>query len=393
MRILMVSPFLPDAAAQHGGGVYLSSLALALAAKAELGLVAFLRRGEQERLDSDAGPWRWRGTLPYRERPPQGRLRHQLRLLWHWRHLPLVAAKHWHPAMPSLLLRALAEFRPEVVLVEMAQMAQYLPYLCSVPTVLTDHESGAPSCTRTGLGALGDRRDARLWRRYVQRFYPLATVLQTVTAEDAMSLSAALGREVHVRPPSFLVPDAPVSPGQAPPRSLFLGDYSHPPNTEAAGVLVRDVLPRLRASDPTAELWLAGPHQDRLQALADCPGVRLLGFVPDLHALFGRVRLLLAPLWSGGGFRMKVLAALAHGLPVVTNALGARGCTAPTPARTIVEGPQELADAALELLRSPTQAAAAGRAAFAWARDNLTGEAVARAQLECAAHLVAARSA
>jgi glycosyltransferase involved in cell wall biosynthesis len=184
-----------------------------------------------------------------------------------------------------------------------------------------------------------------------------------------------------------------VSPEHAPPRSLFLGDYSHPPNTEAAGVLVRDVLPRLRAGDPTAELWLAGPHQDRLQPLADCPGVRLLGFVPDLHALFGRVRLLLAPLWSGGGFRMKVLAALAHGLPVVTNALGARGCTAPTPARTIVEGPQELADAALELLRSPTQAAAAGRAAFAWARANLTGEAVARAQLECAAHLVGARSA
>lgn len=394
MRILMVSPFLPDAAAQHGGGVYLSSLALALATKTELGLVTLLRRGEQERLDADAGPWRWRGTLPYRERPPQqGRLRHQLRLLWHWRRLPLVAAKHWHPAMPGLLQRAQAEFRPEVVLVEMAQMAQYLPFLRGVPTVLTDHESGAPSCTRTGLGTLGDRRDAILWRRYVRRFYPLATVLQTVTTEDARSLSSALGREVLVRPPSFLVPDAPVSPEQAPPRSLFLGDYSHPPNTEAAGVLVRDVLPRLRAADPTAELWLAGPHQDRLQPLADTPGVRLLGFVPDLHALFGGVRLLLAPLWSGGGFRMKVLAALAHGLPVVTNALGARGCNAPRPARTIVEGPQELADAALELLRSPTQAAAAGRAAFAWARANLTGDAVARVQLECAAHLVAARPA
>ena len=155
-------------------------------------------------------------------------------------------------------------------------------------------------------------------------------------------------------------------------------------------MLVRDVLPRLRAADPTAELWLAGPNQERLAPLAQHPGVRLVGFVPDLHALFGQVRMLLAPLFSGGGFRMKSLAALAHGLPVVTNQLGARGCDAPAPGRTSAEGAEGRAAAARALRGSPTAAAAAGRSAFAWAKANLAGEAVAERQLERAQQLILA---
>jgi glycosyltransferase involved in cell wall biosynthesis len=383
LRILLLAPFVPDRQAAHGGGIYLATLAAALAGRAQLGLVALSRPTDEPRLRAAAPPWQYQRLLPHLDVPEQRRrLSRRLRMLWYWRTLPLVAAKHWHPAMPALLERALAEFRPDVVFVEMAQMAQYLPYLHGTPTVLTDHEAGCPANTQTGLGAIGDRRDCRLWHHYAKRFYPLASMLQTVTSEDATALQQLTGRPVEVRPPTFDVPEHPVSPADAPPRALFLGDYNHRPNPEAAAMLVREVLPLLRAADPAAELWLAGPHSEHVQPLASAPGVRVLGFVPDLHGLFGQVRLLLAPLLSGGGFRMKSVAALAHGLPVVTNQLGARGCTAPAPGRTIVEGPRALADATIELMRSPTAAGTAGRSAFEWARDHLTGEAVAATQLE-----------
>lgn len=391
LRILLLSPFVPDRTAAHGGGIYLATLAAALARQAEIGLVALSRPTDAPRLRGADTPWRYQQLLPHLDVPEQrDRLAHRLRMLWYWRRLPLVAAKHWQPQMPALLARARAEFRPDVVFVEMAQMAQYLPYLRGIPTVLTDHEAGCPANTQTGLGAIGDRRDCRLWRDYARRYYPQASLLQTVTAEDAETLQGLVGRAVEVRHPTFDVPGVPVAPGTAPARALFLGDYNHRPNPEAAAMLVRDVLPLLRAADPAAELWLAGSHSEHVQSLANAPGVRLLGFVPDLHGLFGQVRLLLAPLLSGGGFRMKSVAALAHGLPVVTNRLGARGCTAPAPARTIAEGPRALADAAIELLRSPPAAAAAGRAAFQWARDNLTGDVVATTQVQRAARLLPA---
>ena len=72
-------------------------------------------------------------------------------------------------------------------------------------------------------------------------------------------------------------------------------------------------------------LRLAGAHSERVRALGELPGVEVVGFVPDLHALLASVRFVLSPVYSGDGVRMKNLVALAHGVPVVTNRLGARG--------------------------------------------------------------------
>jgi glycosyltransferase involved in cell wall biosynthesis len=125
-----------------------------------------------------------------------------------------------------------------------------------------------------------------------------------------------------------------------------------------------------------------------VEELGALPGVRVLGFVEDLGELLAQGRLLLAPLFSGAGTRIKVLTALAHGLPVVSNALGLRGIGAKAPAVQRREGLLELVDAALELLRSPPLAQRAGTAARRWAEQNLSAEAVAHLQLQRAADLV-----
>jgi len=391
MRLLVVAPFVPNPRAKHGGGAYLGSLAGALGKQAGIGLVALATPDEETNPDQTV-PWQWR-RLVVTPAPRRGLLRlpHQLRMLWHWRHLPLVAAKAWHPDVVRAIAAARAEWRPDAALVEMAQMAQYLPALHGLPTVLTDHENGCPANTRTGLGPAGDRRDRALWQRYVRHFYAMADVVQALTAEDAHDLHVLLGRDVEVRPPVHETPPQPASPALAPPRALFLGDYRHQPNPEAARVLVRDVLPAVRQAVPSAELWLAGPNGDGLADLASAPGVRILGFVPDLASLFRDVRMVLAPVWSGGGFRMKSLAALAHGVPVVTNALGARGCMPPVAARVVVESVADLAAATVTWLRDASAAGLAGAAAYAWARQELAVGAVATRQLTRLRRLVDAR--
>lgn len=388
MRILFLTPFAPDPEAPHGGGSYLGSLAAALAHRAELGLVHLEAAHEPA---SAAIAWQWRAAAEFEGDPARGGA-HRLRMLWRWRSRPLLAAKYWNPRLVPLLERARREFAPDVVLAELALMAQYLPYVGGAPSILTDHEAGIPGNAATGLGRLADRRDRRLWRRYLREHCARATLLQALTAEDAHTLGELLGREVLVRPPCVPVPERPVDPGRAPPRALFLGDYGHRPNPEAAERLVRDVLPRMREALPATELWLAGARAERIAHLAGAPGVRIRGFVPDLHALFGEVRVLLAPLWSGAGFRVKVATALAHGLPTVSNALGARGCAAPAAALRVAESPAELADAALGFLRAADAARAAGHSAHAWARTTLAPDAVARLQLERAQALIGARA-
>ncbi|HEB53248.1 MAG TPA: glycosyltransferase [bacterium] len=375
MRILFLTPFLPDPAAGHGGGSYLGALAEGLAKHAELGLVHLSHASDGVPQDL----WSWRAAAAY-PGEPRGAV-HRLRMLRRWLSRPLLAAKYHQPAILPLLAQAEAHFRPDVALVEMAQMAQYLQHVSGCPTVFTDHEAGRPANATTGLGSWADRRDARLFRRYVQEHYQRASLLQAVSRQDADELAATLDRKVLVRPPTLAIPPHPAAPGRAPRRALFLGDYRHAPNPLAAERLAREVWPLVRAQHPDAELWLAGRNERTIRPLAALPGVRVTGFVDDLAALFAAVRLVLAPLWSGGGFRVKNATALAYGVPVVTNELGARGCRAPEPGCTVRELPAELAQATSQLLGSAELATTGSELARRWAVENLSADAVARRQL------------
>ena len=62
--------------------------------------------------------------------------------------------------------------------------------------------------------------------------------------------------------------------------------------------------------------------RDRLSAHE---GVDVLGLVADLPATLAAARVVVVPIWEGGGTRLKVLEALAAGRAVVSTALGASG--------------------------------------------------------------------
>ena len=111
----------------------------------------------------------------------------------------------------------------------------------------------------------------------------------------------------------------------------------------------------------------------------------------DLGALLGGVRAVVAPLLSGDGSRIKVLTALAHGVPVVGNARALRGVDAGSPATRCHESPDELAAACAELAREPRLAADAGAAARAWAEARLSADAVAATQLDAVRALLDSR--
>lgn len=399
MRIVVASPILPHPAATHGGAVCLGSLLEALARCAEVSLLTFVRPSEVRwgsRPPRGLAAWR---AIPYRQPfdlSGPALAAHKARMLVRWGlgRKPLLVAKHWERRFARELRAAVAHARPDAVLVEFAVMAQYLPLLRGQTTILTDHECGAPLPAEIGPWGLGRRRDRRLWKHYVRKAYARADAVQALNLEDAQRLEALLGRPVSVRPLAVPLPATAAAPASAPPRALFLGDYTHHPNPEAAVRLARDVWPLVRERVPEAELWLAGPRADAsVRALAGRPNVRVLGYVENLETLMREVRLMLAPLFSGGGSRIKVLTALAHGLPVVSNRLGLRGVDAPPETTRRGESVAELADAAVELLRSPQTAGRAGEVARHWAIDRLDPARVARWQLERIEELAALRRA
>ncbi|HET7056699.1 MAG TPA: glycosyltransferase [Thermomicrobiales bacterium] len=145
--------------------------------------------------------------------------------------------------------------------------------------------------------------------------------------EAAALARAADGVPIHIVPNvASRIPDQIAAPW--PIRQVaFVGSFGHPPNEEAAMELMRSIMPAIRASGGPEELVLIGrsPHP-RLYRLAKATGgVTITGAVDDVDVPLRAAGVLVSPIRSGGGTRLKVLDAAAAGVPIVTTAFGVEG--------------------------------------------------------------------
>jgi glycosyltransferase involved in cell wall biosynthesis len=159
----------------------------------------------------------------------------------------------------------------------------------------------------------------------------------------------------------------PVSTLTQAPRLLFLGGLHWPPNADALVTFVRDTWPQVRAGRPDATLTSVG--RDDHPSAAECraaPGVHLTGWVPEIDPFVQESRLLVVPMRAGSGMRVKVLEAMARGLPVVSTSVGCEGIgVVPGHHLLVADTPKTFADAVLRVLSDDTLAATLARNARA----------------------------
>jgi glycosyltransferase involved in cell wall biosynthesis len=118
-------------------------------------------------------------------------------------------------------------------------------------------------------------------------------------------------------------------PALEPPRKpvvLFLGTLSWPPNAQGLARFLTAAAPGLRSRVPGVEVVVAGHGADRrLRAIAGETGAELLEEVDDEELLYGRARCFVDASVGGAGTRVKILNAMARGVPVVATSDAAAG--------------------------------------------------------------------
>lgn len=372
MRILQLCPKVPWPP-DDGGRVAMRVLGLSLleagAGVRTLSLNPRKHRTEASALPAEAGPLRVEAVDVDTSVTATGALRSLLT------GTSYNVERFRSPAFEARLATVVSDWRPDVVLLESLYMVPYLPALrraTRAPVVLrsvnVEHEiwdrlaaNARGALLRRWLGLLA----ARLKAYEVGTMESVDAILP-VTEEDASTY-----RRLGARRPLLVTPvgmdsrEWPDRSGQGEPGMLvFLGSLDWRPNLEAVRWFLREVWPRVKAEVPEARFRIAGSNPPRrLDEARRTEGVELLGRVADARTFFASGTAMVVPLLSGGGVRVKILEAMALGVPVVSTRLGAAGIAARDGREILLaDDPEGLASACTRLLRDSARAAQLGRA-------------------------------
>jgi glycosyltransferase involved in cell wall biosynthesis len=295
---------------------------------------------------------------------PDGQQSAAARVVQHLRRRP-------SPYLSSVATRltALRAQGARLVQVEHPQSAYYERALAGLPSVLSAHNvdseiwKGVAASHRPLTSAW-----ARGWSRWQamraaeRRAARLSDAVLCVSERDAAYFER-FASEIAVVPNgvdnAFFASSLGVPAAE---HVLFFGEYTYAPNLEGMRRFIREGWPALAAARPAARLRLAGTGMPAgLARVADAAQrIDVLGFVDDLVGELEGSRLVVVPLWQGGGTRLKVVEALAAGRPVVGTALGVEGVGFRDGVHgALAETPGGLAAAAARLLADPDWSAQA----------------------------------
>jgi glycosyltransferase involved in cell wall biosynthesis len=109
-------------------------------------------------------------------------------------------------------------------------------------------------------------------------------------------------------------------------RVIFVGSMDYHANVEAACSFAHEVWPAISERFPRWRLTLVGSNPaPAVQALAQQKNIEVTGTVPDVRPYYREAFAAIVPLRTGGGTRLKILEAMAAGVPVISTKLGAEG--------------------------------------------------------------------
>lgn len=336
MRVLVVAPYLP-APPNFGGAARIYHLIRQL--QAEHGMITLClcgpaddpRRAEEVLGRIVAVP------VPYTARMEPDRAKrlaqlHSLASLHSFQHRLSI-----QPQLQAALDRVIDRDHPTIVQLEFSQLGGYrVP--SGTPSVLdvhnVEHDVLRQVARQGGVSParrLFNELEFRKLRREEQSAWKRATACVATSSADAKFIENVTRRPVPVIPNGVDLEQFPrASLERANPSHLiFVGAMRYQPNADAARFAALEILPRLRARLPEATLTLAGADPpEAVRELATLPGVTVTGTLPDVRPAIAAAGVVVVPLMTGGGTRLKILEAFAMGRPVVATPLGAAGIEA-----------------------------------------------------------------
>ncbi|MEO8456420.1 MAG: glycosyltransferase family 4 protein [Chloroflexota bacterium] len=282
--------------------------------------------------------------------------------------VPMSIERNHSSEMEKMVAESIREGSPDIIFVDGWLMAQYLPGDYTGLRMLHEHNAEHEMWERQAELESGPRkplaaREAARVKKYEADLLARFDVIFAVSEEDCASLRELGGDPKRIRLlPN--IPDRALLDAPAPafdttqPLVLYLATLSWQPNIEGVQRFVSTVFPLVRRRYAEARLIVAGRGaSDALRKrVQSTEGAEFVGEIDDPESLYEAARVFVDATTSGGGTRLKVLNALARGVPVVATSQAAAGLDIVAGEHLIVaRNDQAMAEAIAHLMRDPVR--------------------------------------
>lgn len=278
------------------------------------------------------------------------------------------------------LIALLQEESFDFVQLEGLYLCPYIPFIrqhSKAQIILREHNVEHEIWERTAEVQKGFKRFylksmARRLQKAEAGFLNQYDILSTVTERDKEKLNQLGNRKpAIVMQPGFTIETKPKGDLTTPLSIGFLGALDWIPNQIGLKWFVGKCWQQVHSAHPEIQFWVAGRNApEGFGKMLQLPGIQFLGEIEDAHDFISKRSILIVPLLSGSGVRVKILEGLTMGKAIVTTDIGAEGIPVQSGKELIIANtPDEFAEAVIQLLDNPEHIQQLGHEAFRLASE------------------------
>lgn len=253
----------------------------------------------------------------------------------------------------------------DIIQVEWLQMAHYLSFnrLKNIPLILVEHDVAyIPSQRRiqtvNKVLKYIARRESNKMKNYEQKMcqnFDKILVMSEIDKNRLLMLNQNL--DIRVVPNGVDTENIQAKIKREDANSLlFIGWMKHQANRDALNFFLNQIFPLISKAIPNTRLYVVGQHTPKniVNLAKSNPNIICTGYVKDVRDYLYNCTTYICPLRISGGTRLKILEAMAAGIPVVSTSIGAEGLNVTADENILIaDTPEEFAEMTIRFLHNP----------------------------------------